>query len=242
MEYDLVILDAGHGGKDPGAVSGGEREKDNVLRWVLLLGSILESRGVPVAYTRTGDVYHSPAEKARIANAVGTTRSLFLSFHNNSFEKESGEGFENFVHPSADTDAIYLARELAMGCVNEFPVLGPLRVGASGIAGVKKKSFTVLSNTKMSAILLEIGFISNGPERVFISSEKNDAPLVGLIADILMKGCYCPEQKMEFEVVTTDESDDEEDLTLAGGLRLALLEDLGKLEWQAKRIREKLEG
>ena len=56
----LVVLDAGHGGANPGAVYNGRQEKDDALNLVLAIGSILENNGVSVYYTRTDDVYESP--------------------------------------------------------------------------------------------------------------------------------------------------------------------------------------
>ena len=62
-----VMLDAGHGGYDSGAVYGDRYEKNDTLSLVLAVGTILENNGVDVLYTRTTDVYQSPNEKAGIA-------------------------------------------------------------------------------------------------------------------------------------------------------------------------------
>lgn len=63
MPYS-IMLDAGHGGTDPGAVYNGRREKDDTLRLVLAIGQILQNRGVDVEYTRTTDIYETPFQKA----------------------------------------------------------------------------------------------------------------------------------------------------------------------------------
>ena len=63
-----IMLDAGHGGYDSGAVYGDRYEKNDTLSLVLAVGTILENNGVDVLYTRTTDVYQSPNEKAWIAN------------------------------------------------------------------------------------------------------------------------------------------------------------------------------
>lgn len=65
-----IMLDAGHGGYDSGAVYGDRYEKNDTLSLVLAVGTILENNGVDVLYTRTTDVYQSPNEKAGIAIAV----------------------------------------------------------------------------------------------------------------------------------------------------------------------------
>lgn len=63
-----VIIDAGHGGSDPGAVYNGRQEKDDALQLAFDLGSALERRGIRAEFTRVTDDYDSPQEKADIAN------------------------------------------------------------------------------------------------------------------------------------------------------------------------------
>ena len=67
MAYKIV-LDAGHGGEDPGAVAMDRQEKDDNLRLTLAVGEILKENGMDVVYTRTTDVYQTPFQKAQIAN------------------------------------------------------------------------------------------------------------------------------------------------------------------------------
>ena len=67
MPYSIMI-DAGHGGNDPGAVYKGRREKDDNLALAMEVGRILSENGVDVLYTRTTDDYISPFERARLAN------------------------------------------------------------------------------------------------------------------------------------------------------------------------------
>ena len=96
MAYKIV-LDAGHGGEDPGAVYKDRKEKDDNLKLALAVGRILEDNGVDVVYTRTTDVYQTPFEKARIANETGA--DYFISFHRNS-SPQSGQynGVEVLVY------------------------------------------------------------------------------------------------------------------------------------------------
>ena len=97
-----VIIDAGHGGSDPGAVFEGRQEKEDNLRLALALGRILEENGVDVVYTRTEDVYQSPAEKARIANDSGA--DYFISVHRNSSQVPGQySGAETLVYDASGT-------------------------------------------------------------------------------------------------------------------------------------------
>ncbi len=78
----LVVLDAGHGGSNPGAVYQGRQEKDDALALTLAIGQILEENGIEVYYTRTTDIYESPEHKAQEGNAV--QGDYFVSIHRNS--------------------------------------------------------------------------------------------------------------------------------------------------------------
>ena len=96
MAYKIVI-DAGHGGTDPGAVYKGRQEKDDNLRLALAVGRILSQNGVDVVYTRTTDVYQTPFEKARIGNDAGA--DWFISFHRNSSPQPNQySGVESLVY------------------------------------------------------------------------------------------------------------------------------------------------
>ena len=72
-----VIIDAGHGGDEPGAVYSGRQEKDDTLKLAFDLGSALERRGIQAVYTRVKDVYDSPYEKAEIGNNSGIRKFRF---------------------------------------------------------------------------------------------------------------------------------------------------------------------
>lgn len=63
-----IVIDAGHGGQDPGAVFQGREEKTDTLRLALAVGQILTENGMDVSYTRVTDRYHTPGEKAEMAN------------------------------------------------------------------------------------------------------------------------------------------------------------------------------
>ena len=78
MPYTIVI-DAGHGGSDPGAVYEGRREKDDNLSLAIAVGELLSRQGVSVIYTRTTDVYQTPFEKAQMANQADADFFDFFS-------------------------------------------------------------------------------------------------------------------------------------------------------------------
>ena len=96
MPYS-IMLDAGHGGRDPGAVYNGRQEKDDTLALTLAVGEILQNNGIDVEYTRTTDVYETPFEKAMEANNAGV--DFFVSIHRNSFPTDNEvSGVETLVY------------------------------------------------------------------------------------------------------------------------------------------------
>lgn len=105
----IVVLDAGHGGHDPGALGNGLREKDIALKATLQLGRILASYGVDVRYTRTADIYLKLAERTAIANKHNAT--VFVSMHCNAVPKgRKASGLEYYIMaPPSDKDAMQLA-------------------------------------------------------------------------------------------------------------------------------------
>jgi N-acetylmuramoyl-L-alanine amidase len=101
---DTIVIDAGHGGRDPGAVAHGVREKDITLAVSRLLGQRIERElGIDVVYTRTDDRFIELRERGRIANEAGG--KLFISIHANSAPNRHAHGTETFILGPARTEA-----------------------------------------------------------------------------------------------------------------------------------------
>lgn len=145
-----IMLDAGHGGTDPGAVYEGRQEKDDNLRLTLAVGKILANNGIDVVYTRTTDVYQTPFEKATLANESGA--DFFISFHRNSSPRANQyDGVEVLVYDKSGVK--YEMAENILGAMGE---LGFREIGVK-----ERPGLVVLRRTKMPALLLEIGFINS---------------------------------------------------------------------------------
>lgn len=145
----LVVLDAGHGGANPGAVYQGRQEKDDALALTLAIGNILESEGVDVYYTRTTDVYETPLQKAQEANATGA--DYFVSIHRNSSPiPNQYTGIESLVYSPYGE-----AARLAANINEELEEVGFVNQGVN-----QRQNLVVLRRTQMPAVLVEVGFIN----------------------------------------------------------------------------------
>lgn len=105
-EETVVVIDPGHGGRDPGTIGPGNvREKDVTLAVGLMLEEVLQARGYEVHLTRSDDRYIPLLERPRLANQWKADRpaSLFLSLHANA-SRPSARGFETFFLSEARTE------------------------------------------------------------------------------------------------------------------------------------------
>lgn len=93
----ILVIDAGHGGKDPGAVNGKNQEKSINLNVALKMGKLIEEncKDVKVIYTRKTDVFVELYKRADIANKAGA--DMFISVHTNSAKSKSANGAETYL-------------------------------------------------------------------------------------------------------------------------------------------------
>lgn len=172
----LVVIDAGHGGNNPGAVYNGRREKDDALALSLAVGRILEQNGVDVYYTRTTDVYESPSRKVQEGNAV--QGDYFVSIHRNSSPYPNQyAGVETLVY-SRYGDAARLA-----GNINSrLEQVGYINQGVN-----ERPDLVVLNRTDMPAVLVEVGFINTDADNVLFDERFDEtarAIAEGILASV----------------------------------------------------------
>ncbi len=198
-----IILDPGHGGKDPGALGKFDlKEKDLVLAVAKKTAARLKGLGCEVVLTRKDDVFLPLEERTAIAN---TERGdLFISLHANSAPSPDVAGIETyFLDFTTNEDAMRVAaRENSTSTrtmsdlqmilsdlmqnnkIKESAILAEHIQGAltDGLSrkfkditnlGVKKAPFYVLIGAQMPAILAEISFISNPVEAQRLTSDEN---------------------------------------------------------------------
>lgn len=162
MPYS-IMLDAGHGGRDPGAVFNGRQEKDDTLALTLTIGEILEENGIDVEYTRTTDIYKSPFDRAQEANNLEV--DFFLSIHRNSYPVDNTvSGVESLVY-----DLSGLKLEMAENINSQLETIGFINLGVKA-----RPNLIVLRRTKMPAVLVEVGFLNSDTDNLLFDQNFND--------------------------------------------------------------------
>lgn len=155
-----VIIDAGHGGREPGAIYGDRKEKDDTLRLALAVGEILKQNGVDVAFTRTEDVYNSPFEKAQTANREGG--DFLISIHRNaSPEPNQYSGVESLVFDRSGKKV-----ELAENINRELAEAGYRNLGIK-----ERPGLVILRRSQMPAVLVEVGFLNTDADNVLFDRD-----------------------------------------------------------------------
>ncbi len=197
-----VVIDPGHGGKDPGAIGRtGLREKDVNLDIAKRLGQLFKKDGIEVVYTRTTDKFITLPARVDIANS--SKADLFLSIHSNANRVRSLKGFEVYyvsptvndaqralsaakvgrldfdrncaLRPSLDLKATIWDMVLTHNRAEAISLAGSICKSINHnldveVLGVKGARFYVLKGTRMPAILIEVGFVSNASEERFLKN------------------------------------------------------------------------
>ncbi len=198
FRLNTIVLDAGHGGRDPGNVGPGRKaEKDINLAITLKLAALIrEKTAYEVRLTRSSDRWISLRDRALLANQSSASQTLFISIHCNSHSNTHVHGLESYIFNLHATDKF--AAELAKW-ENDEEVVSPIdfiinnlhkkgvekysweaaRIVQSVLVShlgapnrnrsardkmVRRAPFRVLVDTKMPALLVELGYLSNKAE------------------------------------------------------------------------------
>ncbi len=204
--FKTVVIDAGHGGKDPGSRGRIHHEKYYTLKVARALRDDLQKKGYNVVMTRDSDVFISLANRVRIANKHPD--AIFISIHFNSGQSRA-QGIETFTVSPVNVPHLgrgYRSRDarkvpgnisesasIALATAAHSRTLAYLNNAKYGNnfkildRGIKHARFNVLTGIKIPAILLEGGFISNRAEERKINSSaytKTLAAALSLAVDI----------------------------------------------------------
>lgn len=165
-----VVLDAGHGGKDIGASSMGSEEKDINLDFEKKIAGLLESCGAVIIETRSDDTFISLRGRVDIAN--NSAADLFVSVHCNYYDEDASmNGFQCFYGGGS------AGGKAAADSITE-------KVESDGMCSTKHarpENYYVVRNTTMTAVLIELGYMSNRTECIHLLDDEYQDKMAGSI-------------------------------------------------------------
>lgn len=165
----LIVIDAGHGGHDPGThgLISKVNEKDLNLNVALKLDKKLRELGFKTILTRSDDTFVDLYERAEIANRANA--DAFVSIHFNAHPNRDIDGIQTLYCPSYNGTA-KTGPNFPFSETIHNSMLGDLRLRDRGI--VKRSGLVVVRETNMVAIIAELGFLSNPQEELKIIKDK----------------------------------------------------------------------
>ncbi|WP_053075686.1 MULTISPECIES: N-acetylmuramoyl-L-alanine amidase [Lysinibacillus] len=176
LQNRIIILDPGHGGKDPGTVKGSASEKNITLKVSTQVKQLLENAGAKVYMTRTGDTY--PSLQDRVDFTQANYGEIFVSVHVNSAANTSASGTETYYAISTGDmyqEDIDLATYVNNQIVNNLNMKN---------RGVKQEQYYVIRNMVIPSILVELGFLTNAED----NSKMTNDQYVKLFAESIYNG------------------------------------------------------
>lgn len=198
-----IILDAGHGGYDNGAVYFGRMEKYDNLDLTLAVGEILDNNGVDVLFTRVEDVYVSPLERAYMANMEEA--DYFVSIHRNSSPiPNTYSGVQSLVYNMNDPAAL-----MAENINKELEEVGFTNLGIA-----VRTDLAVLRRTDMPSLLVEVGFINTDSDNTLFDERFDDianAIAAGIMDTLEMEGTDNSEETDNQDETNTPDGTDNSD-------------------------------
>jgi N-acetylmuramoyl-L-alanine amidase len=172
VKNKIIVIDPGHGGRDPGATADGIYEKDLNLNITARLFILLKDLGFKVKMTRTDNRYLSLGDRVKIANDVNT--DIFISIHCNAASSNKANGIETLYYPGSDKGKI-------LAGVIQHSMIDKLNITDRGFKA--RPDLFVLKYTSMPAVLVECGFITNLEESELLITDKYRNDIAAAISD-----------------------------------------------------------
>jgi len=170
-EKIIVVLDAGHGGKDNGTKNSVIDEKNYTLEIVKEVQKRNKNANIEIILTREEDKFLELHERSALINKENPT--YFISVHLNSAMDKSKNGYEVFHYPKNEA-----AKKLAENFIEKvnYPINNN---------GVKSANFHILRESKVPGIIYEVGFISNDNDAKYITSEEGKNKVITEILNFI---------------------------------------------------------
>lgn len=200
----LVVIDAGHGGEDPGANSGKILEKDINLAIALKLEALLKKNNVKTFMLRQDDTFVGLYDRPYIANALNAT--LFVSIHNNAIDNKKTSGTETLYFPETKGDPNFTGEKFAK-LVQDLLISNLKSVNRKTVA---RPGLVVLKYTKMPSVLAEVGFVTNANEAKNLTNQTYQQNAATALKDAVLKALDILKTEKKTEDQLENESNNEQ--------------------------------
>lgn len=174
----VLVVDAGHGGKDNGAFGNGLYEKDAALKIAKEIKDLSSQYGINVVLTRSDDVYQTPQEKSNFANEQNA--DAFISIHINSASKDEQESKSGFEVGIPRKNVTFLSNNQILGSAIIQSISKDFK--AEKTLEQKRVGIWVLDNSNIPSALIECGYITNTDDA---NNLKDDAKIELMAKNIL---------------------------------------------------------
>lgn len=176
-EKKVIVIDAGHGGKDFGATAGEVMEKEIVEKIAYKIKALNKDENIEIVLLREDDSFIDL--KARVEKINSLKPNLVISLHVNNTKNETPNGVEAFV--CKDNVFLEESKKHAEGLVNEVSNDNLVK------RGVKEASLFILKSSNCPAVTLEVGFVSNVKNREYLISEKGQNEIASNVVKYINK-------------------------------------------------------
>ena len=175
----IIFIDPGHGGTDPGSVSGGRNEKDDNLVLALAVKKALNRKGFRVIMSRTEDEDVDRTRRGELANECGA--QLMVCLHRNK-SNGKGRGVEVFVPADGSTESQLLGMNIFDALINRGFAERSIRTGT---LNSEKEDYEELAAAEIPCCLVEVGFIDNSADNKLFDDDlkKNAKAIAAAISD-----------------------------------------------------------
>ncbi|TLX24716.1 N-acetylmuramoyl-L-alanine amidase [Chryseobacterium indologenes] len=163
-----IVIDAGHGGSDRGAVYGNFSEKDISLSIAKEIQKLNTSDTYEVILTRDSDSYPSLSDRTKQINTLNPEMVISLHINSSSMEETPKHGLEVFVQNAEES------KKLAGKIYKKF-----------NVRKIEETNLHMLRETKAPAVLVELGFINNSADRAYMTSEKGQKEIAQKFVEII---------------------------------------------------------
>jgi N-acetylmuramoyl-L-alanine amidase len=195
-QLPFIVIDPGHGGSDSGATANGIIEKELVLDVSLKVKDLLKKTDIPFVLTRETDIYISPGERAVFAKEKNA--DLFVSIHANYYKDSSVTGVETFYHKNSLPTGKYAISEGKPERKDSKALATYIQkrlVEKMGLKDRKAKegNYQVIRETSMTAVLAELGFLTNKGDAAKLNTQEYrqkaaEAIYLGIVDYLKAKG------------------------------------------------------